>query len=464
MKAKYFLGGILLGAGFLFTACEEENNDVNNVRFAFSGIAQGDTLELYPGDSLALAFSAENMLSLAVTDLPENWQQKINAGNDSLFITASGDADSSAVYPVIARATGVSGSIAYFNFVIRFNTYNHPDGVLVLNEGNMTSGGGSLIYIGPDGKVIPDVYKKSNGTELGGVSQDLAQADGRIFVISQNGESNLPNSDGMLVIAKASTMKKIDAFTKAELSALSRPTHVAAFDSVNVYIRDTKGIWHLNTSTRQLTFVEGSEKAPQSPMVKINNKLYTYYSSSNKGYIGEIALNENRMVKIQLPESGTTYDINRVLGIQPASNEELWIMATSGDKTSVSKYNLVTGAIQQKEVLATSRPWTSGSVLSAYGNSVYYTSGTSIYELSFDDMTSPERKITDVLSLHPDACMFYNSIAVQPRSGLIFANTIKGYGMDYLTNHIWVIDAASGQSKTSYDNYTRFPAGIYFPQ
>ena len=112
----------------------------------------------------------------------------------------------------------------------------------MLNEGNMTTENGSLTWISPEGYVVADAYKTVNGTELGNVAQDMAFCNGKVYIISQNGNKN-PNgtvfeNDGMLVVADAHTLKRTAAYTTDDLQGLDWPTHIAVLDEQHLYIRD----------------------------------------------------------------------------------------------------------------------------------------------------------------------------------------------------------------------------------
>lgn len=139
-------------------------------------------------------------------------------------------------------ATGDGAETAVSVDLYCLNAFDNPNGAFVLNEGNMTTENGSLIYISPEGYVFDDAYKTVNGTELGNVTQDMAFHDGKIYVISQNGDENAVGTkfenDGMLVVMDAKTLKKEVSFSKEQLSALDWPTHIAVLDEQHIYIRD----------------------------------------------------------------------------------------------------------------------------------------------------------------------------------------------------------------------------------
>lgn len=462
MKMKSLLGLLLLSGGILFTACQSD--EAPAVKFAVNELVAGDSLSLFPGGQVSLSYQAENMDELTVTGLPEGWKADVDRQTGVVRLTAPVEQAVAGVYPVVMQAEG-SGEGASFTFSVCLNTYDDPKGVFVLNEGNMTTENGSLVYVAPDGETVADAYKQSNGTELGNVCQDLCISGGRMYIISQNGDlaptGTQFQNDGMLVIADAKTLQKKDAFTRTELSQLEWPTHIAVLDPRHVYIRDNKGIWRLDTQTRQLTFIEGSDQAPKSPFAIMNGKVYTYYSSAYLGYIWEISPETDQINKIRLPMYGTKYDINKVLGIRAAGNGELWVVAHGFGNYSVGKYNLETKTITQKKMESEPNADASGASFTTRGNQFYYAAGTTVYQLSFDD-DSEERYLTDVGTFGSNARMMYNGIAVHPVTGHLYVNTIKEY-QTYQVNNIWQVDISRGDTVAHYDNLTRFPAGFYFP-
>ena len=196
---------------------------------------------------------------------------------------------SGVTYTITIVIKGLNGEIKKQDLLFLFMNpkaiaYDDLNGVFVLNEGNMTTENGSLTYITPDGFVIDDAYKAVNGTELGNVCQDMAFYNGKIYIISQNGDENAVGTkfenDGMLVVIDAKTLKKEKAFSKSELAGLDWPTHIAVLDESHVYIRDNKGIYRFDTNTKKLTFIDGSDGAPKSKFVVMDGKVYTIIDSS----------------------------------------------------------------------------------------------------------------------------------------------------------------------------------------
>lgn len=56
-------------------------------------------------------------------------------------------------------------------------------------EGNMTSVNGMLVYYDKAGKEYREVFEQANGgLEIGNVVQDMFMANGKIYLLTQNGD------------------------------------------------------------------------------------------------------------------------------------------------------------------------------------------------------------------------------------------------------------------------------------
>lgn len=113
-------------------------------------------------------------------------------------------------------------------------------GVFLLNEGSLKTETGSLTYLNAKHKVIVDnAFYRVNGKKLGNICQDMAFANNKIYIISQNGKVN--GGEGMLVIAEANSLKFLSEYTDEKLVALN-PSHIAVVGN-KIYLRTDKGIY-----------------------------------------------------------------------------------------------------------------------------------------------------------------------------------------------------------------------------
>lgn len=459
-------------------SCSDEKETAPAPTFELTTeITAGEPQFVVPGKSIELAYTAANVASVEAGGLGEGWSAEVDPTAGRIEIAATDDAVTRTTLKI--TAAGMNGeSLAKEVELYCLNAFDDPQGVFVLNEGNMTTENGSLTWISPEGYVLDDAYRTVNGTELGNVAQDMAFCDGKIYIISQNGNKN-PNgttfeNDGMLVVADARTLKRTAAFTNEELEDLDWPTHIAVLDERHVYIRDNDGIYHFDPTTEAMTFVSGSDGAPKSRFVTMNGKVYTYLVKNTLGKILEIDPASDAAVTYSLPYT-TTYFINDIKGIQAADDGRIWIMAFGFGESSIGKFDLSTRKIKQHLIGIEVSVGSNGVAFVARGNDVYYADGTTIYHLLFDDEgedevngegdpLSSDEPMIDVAALDDNAGLSYNGLGVHPVTGRVYINTIKSFAL-YTQNQIWGFDFAVSfeNPAVKYENYTNFPAGFYFP-
>lgn len=325
-------------------------------------------------------------------------------------------------------------------------------GTFVLNEGNMTSGNGSLIFISPEGVITDSAYFKVNGTSLGNVTQDLYIRNNKMYIIAQNGNSNAVGNDGMLVVANAETLQKETSYN-AELTALSWPTHIAVLNEENVIIRDNKGLYRFNTISKALTFIKGSGNAVKLTMAVSNNKVFA--AAGKKVYVVEA----NKDTLTYALEMEAT-----VSGVVKASDGNIWI-STTGTPHKISKINHSDYSIIRSNTISTgslSAGWGATPGITAKGDTLYFSgAGTNIYRHIFS--TGSTEFMLDAKTKVQDANIVYNNITVHPLTGEVYMNTIKGYGTNYLINNLSIFNF-DNEAKliANYQNHTSFPAGIFF--
>lgn len=332
------------------------------------------------------------------------------------------------------------------------------DGTFVLNEGNMTTENGSLIFISPKGVVTDSAYWRVNGTELGNVTQDLFIGNGKIYIISQNGKQNAMGgsvqNDGMFIIANAETLVKEAAYTE-ELSALSWPSHIAVLKENHVFIRDNKGVHIFNPQNKELNFIVGSNGATKNRMAVVNDKVFVP-SKSN-------------VLVLEAGKLEVAHTINmgaNVTGVIPSSDGNLWV-STNGKPNKIAKVSSKDFSIIKENEITVGNVGYGGMAASpgitAKGDTLYYSNlSTNIHRHIFN--TGQSELLVNAKTLVDNANIVYNTIAVHPITGHVYMNTIKGYGWDFLKNNISIFNFQGPQPKLeiNYLDYTHFPIGVYF--
>lgn len=496
MKKLFNLTSLLFALGVCslscLTGCSDDNGTVgedpttpDELVFEWNlDVETATPILLVSDETYTIAYHGEGVESLSPVNTPTGWQVSIDEEAGQITVTApSSTAEADKNYSLQLALTGADNqSTMTENIDFYHVTFDDPAGTFVLNEGNMTTENGSLIYITPEGYVLDDAYKRVNGTELGNVTQDMCFHDGKIYIISQNGDTIADSvyfeNDGMLVVADATTLKKIRNFTNEELSQLDWPTHIAVTDEQHVYIRDNVGVWHLNMDDGSLAFVNGTSGAPKNRFVVLNEEVY--FANRNNEWGNSIQKIDPTTDQVSTVGMYALFDafpmINTVLGIAPAEDGNLWLIGSTARPTSTVQGIITLGKLD----ISTSEPTLVQNALSeqpdevydccfaTHGNTIYYAHGTTIYRATFN----PERAggeivdemLLDLASLDNNVGLLYNGLGVNPRTGHVFINSLRGYGNFFTTNSIWEFDfdASLDTPVHKYDNYLHFPAGIFF--
>lgn len=474
MRKLFYLSLFFVAAAL--TGCDEENildsngsNEGNGNLSApiirLTGGAEKVSLRvLVSGEQYVQAFETENTEDLTASGLPEGWTVAINKEQGNVNVTAPSEGEGESDATLQLTATGKDGQTATADIAFHYvASFDDPEGAFVLNEGNMTTENGSLIYITPQGHVVDNAFKRVNGKELGNVAQDMCFCGGKVYIISQNGDENPAGATfenaGVLVVADARTLKQTRAYSREDLGGLDWPTHVAAIDEQHVYIRDNAGIWRLDTDDNSLAFIGGSGGAPKAPFAIAGGRLYTYVGGIMCGLL-EIAPGADEARRIT---DGPFWGYGSVSGISAADDGHLWLMVKDAYASPfIVKYDVNDASVVEKAIGFIPESDASGCKFAACKNLVYYADGTSIYRLNFD--SGEEEMLVDLSDLDDNARQLYNGLGVNPVTGHVYINTIKGLGNFFTTNSIWEFDFDTSLDTPvhKFDNYTRFPAGIFF--
>lgn len=426
---------ILLALPMIFTSCNEDE-DLTSTLTNVVIESINEKPEIIQGQALTLTAKYESNITPTI-----EW--KVNGeikSNDPVFQFSASEPG---VYQIILTVATENQKESSTLSVTVYGKYKK--GTFVLNEGSNTPG--SLIFISPENEIIDNAYFKVNDTHLGDKAQSLFIANNKLYIISQNG-----GNDGMLIIANAETLKKEMAFSKEELSALNWPTHVAVIDD-NIYIRDGKGVYLFNASSKELTFIEGTEGALNNNMVIANGKAFV---SNNDRKI--LVVQNNKVIKsIELTDNAT--------GIIKASDGNIWV-STNGIPAKIAKISSDDYSIikeNELEQYSLSNNWGATPAITAKEDMIYFMD-SQLNINCHDFINNTTKKSINVPEYVDNANTYYNNPAINPINGDIYVTTIKGWGTDYTTNNISVFNYEEDNMKLmrNYEDYTAFPAGVFF--
>lgn len=418
-----------------------------------------------PGENLRLRIKFANIDKMEITVKPDGW--RINLHRPDKYVNVSIPQDAKfGVYEIVVRGLDKKGLV--FMAVAKISIaagegFTDPMGAFILNEGNMTTENGSLIFISSSGYVFDKAYANINGQELGNVTQDLFIKDGKMWIISQNGKVAATGTEfineGMLVVADASTMKRVAVYDEVLKEngkyKLNWPTHLAVLNDENVFIRDNYGVSLFNSKTEELTLIPNTRGAAKNRMAVANNKVFVIKS--------------RELIVFEAGKKEIVHTINMgaaISGVVTSKDGNLWV-STTGNPNKIAKVDSKTYEIVKENTISEGRVsagmWSTPAI-TAKGDTLYYTGGSPvIYRHIFS--TGESKKMIDAKTVVPNANMVYNGPGVHPLTGDVYLNTIKGFGWDFTINNISVFNFDEDMPsplKANYEDYTRFPAGIFF--
>lgn len=325
-------------------------------------------------------------------------------------------------------------------------TARFTSGAFLLNEGNFGNETGTLTYIDASKQLVLDsAYIRVNGSKLGNVCQDMAFANGKVYIISQNGPMN--GGEGLLTIADAKTLEKHKVINDATL-AKDQPTHIAVIHS-RIYLRGNKGIYR-GTEEGSFKLIPGTEKANKLRMVTIG-ELVIATTSTNKLLVIQ---DEEVKQTFTLPEGSPS-------GLALAPDGQLWLSYSKPNtlaKVSVSASGV---KILDKHTTTQSldKQWTATSAIFARANQIFFTEQSSvIYRHDFS--TGETKEIVDVQKVDKQAKMYYNSLGIDPKTGHIYYASFGDWST-YQKNVTLVLDH-DGKVLLKREHVNAFPAGFYF--
>ncbi|WP_297191368.1 DUF5074 domain-containing protein [uncultured Porphyromonas sp.] len=325
-------------------------------------------------------------------------------------------------------------------------TARFTSGAFLLNEGNFGNETGTLTYIDASKQFVLDsAYIRVNGTKLGNVCQDMTFANGKVYIISQNGPKN--GGEGLLTIADAKTLEKHKVINDATL-AKDWPTHIAVVHS-RIYLRGNSGIYR-GTEEGSFKLIPGTEQANKLRMVTIG-ELVIATTSTNKLLVIQ---DEEVKQTFTLPEGSPS-------GLALAPDGQLWLSYSKPNtlaKVSVSASGV---KILDKHTTTQSldKQWTATSAIFARANQIFFTEQSSvIYRHDFS--TGETKEIVDVQKVDKQAKMYYNSLGIDPKTGHIYYASFGDYST-YKKNVTLVLDH-DGKVLLKREHVNAFPAGFYF--
>ena len=404
---------------------------------------------------------------------------------DSIYVFK---ADAVGVYTLQVTVTNEAGNqIQSVQVIVKEITKEetpegkYKNGTFILNEG-LIGTYGSLIFINPDGNITDNVYFRENGKRLWSLTQDLFIHNNKMYIIAQKGDDASMNY-GAITILNAETLKEVFSYSFPPELGFTSPTHIAVLGEDNIYIRDENSISVFHPSDLSMTRIAGTEKAHKNTMAVVDGKLFA------------AIYNQKSLVVIEKGKTEITTTIEfdgNVSGIIKSSDDKLWVSDESGkiSKVDPNSYEIIasnqlTGEAAERLKLNPPSSQAAAPHITAKGDTLYMSATKpSIYFHIFSkDTTALMVDATQYIPASPDyfeAQNFqaYNTCAVDPVTGRVFLNTLKGWGGLRHNNHISIFDftivvtynkytkkyknTITPRLCKDYANYLDYPANIYF--
>ena len=347
-------------------------------------------------------------------------------------------------------------------------------GVLVVQEGNMTTENGFLSFIDRENPCT--YYSIVGGSRFGNVAQDLYIHDGKIYVVCQNVQKgSRPGS--VYILNNTDFTPAVSAPVTTPISGVTNPTHIAVYDANTVFVRGSGtnydgtgsgfGIYRFNpnSSTAAERLDDGDKVVAPTTMALVGKYLYVCYNdglrvydatSTGKTPIGKVGTTAFQcVVKNTAGTKVYAYSSRNIYEITPVDNASAITLSPLIGTT--------TGSIST---------FSNSAQLSYYNNKLYYVSGSRIR--SFDLSTGQNQDIAPVYTADNPSevvgSVIYNGVAVDPGTGFLYqATTVYGNdknGVNYSNRSaLNVYDVNNNMAhKYSYLNDERFTGGIFFPQ
>ena len=326
-------------------------------------------------------------------------------------------------------------------------------GAFLLNEGNYGNETGMLTYVDVESKVILDsAYMHVNGTKLGRSSQDLAFANDKIYIISQDAHDN--GGGGQLIITKANTLEKVTVINDKAIET-KKPTHIAVIDD-RIYLRASDGIY-LGGEQGGFKLIAGTRGAQKLRMAVIGQRVFA--TTSDKKLL---MIQGDKVVKeLPLAEQAT--------GLALADDGNLWVaISNQGSNNQILKVSTDPADFKILDTQAVSLSlsnYTTASVIQPHGNVLYFAVAPWMAPISIhkhDFAAKATTLFANILDTKyaPELKVHYNSLGVDPKTGYIYYAGMSDY-KTYRQNSTFVLDP-QGNVLVKKDNTNSFPAGWYF--
>ena len=302
-----------------------------------------------------------------------------------------------------------------------FNACHKPDdpitpqpasighGVFVLNEGSFGNANSSLTFYNPDvDTAANNLFYKANNAPIGDVAQNLALADGKLYLVV--------NNSNYIYKVNANTMEY-----EAKVDEFYSPREMCFVARNKAYVSDMMGtgVWIVNP--QEMThcgFVETGK--PTENLLLVGNELWTtnwsnYYQPTTTNNTVQVidALNDVKVAEIEVEMEPNSLVVDR--------NGMIWVLCDCGWDTpffSICKINPMLKQVEKTYTFDGGYP--SHLCIDNTGTQLYFID-YNICSMTIDDEASFNNSF-----IAADGRSFYN-MEVNPANGDIYVTDAKDY-------------------------------------
>lgn len=441
----------ILAFALLFVSCEESESTLKRLKAPVITelqeeylIKQGSTLELTP---------------IVTNDEKATYVWTLNGEEVSKEKEYTFSATEPGEYKIVLTVTNSAGDAIHAIKIVAYPKYQY--GTFVLSEGNMGNETGTLSFIDFEGNAEDSIFIKANdGKKLGNAAQDMAIANGNIYIISQNGAKN--GGLGHLVIADAGTAK-LKAVVDEGFAGWT--TNIAVPNDKNAFVVQSNGPMYIVdlTSNKVTGKVETENRFSKMSMVVMDNNVYAVAGKKIVKIDGD-----NGVVLKEAEFEG------QIAGLVKTYRNELKVMVlgTENKIWTISKENMVKLAranLYDTSINSFTQRSFDVEAQPNYGFFILGNKGWNAALITYLNMGQGREIFSLPSPDFPNAEIIYGPLSINPETGNIYFGYVKDWSK-YTNNGIAVIspdgkkimDYNSNNEEASKKIDTRFCAGIYF--
>ncbi|MDR3286179.1 MAG: DUF5074 domain-containing protein [Prevotellaceae bacterium] len=409
------------------------------------------------------------LVGMQNTDLPSIYSWSIDgvtqSATDTILNFTHTVAGNHTVEFTVTNELGTSSATVVINVKGKYGT-----GVFVLNEGSASTENGSLIHISTDGIITENVETVVNGNAFGITAQHMFFANGKIYVVSKATDATKLRR---VVVLNAETLEEIADYS-SDLTAANKfgnQSNIAVLGD-EIYLNPQNQLYSFNTVTKEVIAIKNGTCNSSVRMHAANHKLFAIDGNRVKVFEqGKDTISNLIDFGAAVQSIARADDGNIFVAIGKSPIEIQKINTT--DYSTISTSTLPAGiSVGYSAMMLYNLQciWPKGDTI-YFSNVQQSYSATTINVYQHIHTANITYTIGNISPYLPYS-MVYGGVAVHPKTGEIYVSAIQGFGAAYRTNTISVLKFTSGAAPGAnnikhvedYLNYTRFAAGIYFPE